>query len=342
MPTPNSEMQAVLDAHAKCGPLAIETLTPEAARQIPLLDRAAVAVYGQHITKKALAPMPLPVGRVEHKIIPAKDNDILVRIYTPKGDKPEGGWPALTYFHGGGWVIANLDTYDASCRALCDAADCIVLSVAYRQAPEHQWPAPLTDAVTAYDWVSKNAAQLNINPKKIAIGGESAGGNLAAVTCLVARDKGLVMPVHQLLIYPVTDIAHGINSVSAKECATAKPLNTPMLSWFYNHYLPDSADRTEPYISPLHASLNNLPSTTIILAEIDPLRSEGEAYAEKLDEAGNDVSVTLYNGVCHEFFGLAGLVDEADKAVAIAAQNLRKAFRNEQSMLERWASKLAA
>ena len=342
MPKPNSQMQDILDAYAALSPLAIENLTPEIARQIPLPDRAAIAVYGQNFTKKALAPMPLPVGQVEHRLIAGKESDILVRVYTPKGDRPKEGWPALLYFHGGGWVIANLDTYDSSCRALCDAADCVVVSVAYRQAPEHPWPAATQDAAAAYQWLCQNSSEVHVDKKRIAVGGESAGGNLTAVLTLMARDLGMPQPVHQVLIYPVTDVAHGMNSKSAQENANAKPLNTPMLGWFYNHYLPQNIDRTDPYISPFHADLSNLPSATVILAEIDPLRSEGEAYAQKLKNSGISVQAELFDGVTHEFFGLAGLVDEADKAVAIVAKNLRQAFRTQQNMVERWASKLAA
>lgn len=321
------QMKAILDEHAAMGPLPIETLTPEIARQIPLADRAALAYYGHHIAKRAFAPLPLPVGRIEHKTIRGAGGDILTRIYTPKGDAPSGGWPVVVYFHGGGWVVATLDTYDSSCRALCDGANSVVVSVHYRQAPEHPYPAAVEDAVEAWQWVASNAQALNANPNKIAVAGESAGGNLAAVVTLIARDKGLTMPCHQVLVYPVTDLMHGPESVSAQENATAKPLNTPMLNWFYDLYVPDSVDKTEPYLSPLYATdFTGLPPSTVILAEIDPLRSDGEAYAAKLRQGGNAVNLHIYPGVTHEFFGMAGLLDEATKAVKEVVTDLRNAF----------------
>ena len=327
MAKPNDQMQAVLDAHKQMGPLPIETLDPEIARQIPLMDRAAMAVYGQHFAKRALASNPLPVGEVRHMKIDGSRGDILARIYTPKGDMPAGGWPVVVYYHGGGWVIATLDTYDASVRALCDEAQCIVISMHYRQAPEHKWPAAAEDAFDAFIWAQRNAKKLKGNPHKIAIAGESAGGNLAAVVCLMARDNSITLPLHQLLIYPVTDTYEGFDSASAKQYANAAPLNREMLIWFYNHYLPKDADRKNAYISPLHASdLTELPPATVISAEIDPLRSEGEAFANKLKAAHVPVEWRLYKGVTHEFFGMKGIVDEAGEAIAFAAERLKKAF----------------
>lgn len=327
MKTPNSTMQAILDAHAAMGPLPIEHLTPELARQIPLADRAAMAYYGQHITKRALAPTPTPVGHVFHLQIPGPGGSLLARAYVPKGDAPKGGWPITVYFHGGGFVLATLDTYDASCRALCNASESLVISVHYRQAPEHRWPAAPQDALAAYRWIADNAQQFNGDAHRMAVAGESAGGNLAAVLCLQARDLGVPLPLHQLLIYPVTDVAHGIASRSSMEFAGEKPLNTPMLVWFYDHYAGPDADRTHRYMSPLHAELAGLPPATVILAEIDPLFSDGEAYAEKLARAGVAVDLKIYEGVTHEFFGMAGLLEEATDAVAFAGEQLKNAFR---------------
>ncbi len=327
MSTPTAQMQAILDAHAKMGPLAIETLTPELARLIPLPDRAAAAVYGQNITNRTFAANPLPVGKVEHRLIDGGDGQIMARIYTPKGEAPQGGWPAVVYFHGGGWVIANLDTYDASPRGLCEGAQAIVISVHYRQSPEYKWPAAPQDAYASYLWTHRNAMQLGINASKIAIAGESAGGNLAAVVSLMARDKDDIMPVHQVLVYPVTDLVNGTKSQSAIENAAAKPLNTPMLDWFYGHYLADKKDAMDAYASPLYAKTHaGLPTTTIILAQIDPLRSDGEAYADRLITSGVPVSIKLYPGVTHEFFGMGGLVAEATEAMALATGDLRGAF----------------
>lgn len=326
---PTGQMQLVLDEYLKTGPLPIEELTFEIARLIPLPDRAAVAVYGHHFAKKALVPFPLPVGDIEHRILPGADGaDILARVYTPKGDAPANGWPILLYFHGGGFVLANLDTYDSSCRALCDGANAVVVSVHYRQAPEYPWPAAPEDAFAAYQWLLANAAEIQGDSTRIAVGGESAGGNLAAVVAQMARDKTIAPPLHQLLVYPVTDMVNGPVSESALENADAKPLNRAMLSWFYDYYIPEAGDRTHPYASPSYAAtLIGLPPATVILSQIDPLRSEGEAYAAQLEAAGVPVTLKIYEGVTHEFFGLAGLVNEATEAVALAVKNLRSAFK---------------
>lgn len=326
MKKPNPTMQGVLDAHAALGTLPIETLTPEQARLVPLMDRAAAAYYGQNFTKRALAPSPRPVGKVENRLINGAAGQINARVYTPKGPAPDDGWPVLLYFHGGGWVLGNLDTYDASCRALCDAADCLVVSVQYRLAPEHVWPAAPQDAFAAYKWLMAHAPDIGGDRSLIAVAGESAGGNLATVVCLMARDEGITVPLHQVLIYPVTDLAHGMQSPSAMEFAAEKPLSTPMLAWFYQHYAGRVEDLTHPYLSPLYATVTGLPPCTMVLAEIDPLFSEGEAYAEKMARAGIDVGLATYEGVCHEFFGMSGLVSEADDAVAYVAAQLRDAF----------------
>lgn len=328
MNRPTDQMKAILEAHAAMHPPPIETLTPELARQVPLPDRAAVAVYGQHFTKRALSPMPMPVGNVEHITIPGPEgNDMLARVYTPKGSAPEEGWPVLLYFHGGGWVLATLDTYDASCRALCEAAQCVVVSLHYRQAPEHPWPAAPEDAFTAYKWLLTHPGNVGGSAGRIAVGGESAGGNLAAVVTLMAREHGLPMPLHQLLVYPATDLDAGTASPSAAENVDAQPLNTSMLHWFYGHYVPEGKDRTDPHISPLYArDLSDLPPATVILAEIDPLRSDGERYARRLETAGVPVTLHTFEGVTHEFFGMVGLVNEANLAVALAARDLRDAF----------------
>ena len=324
MPTPNDQMQEILDTLGRLHGLPIETLSPANARQMPLPNVAAQIVYGQHFTKRALAPNPLPVEAIEHKTLPSGNG--VLRIYTPKGDKPEGGWPAILYIHGGGWVIADLNTYDGSARALADGAKAVVVSLQYRQAPEHPWPAAVEDSYEAWQWMLAHARSLGVDAKKMAIAGESAGGNLAAVTCLIARTQQVPSPVHQLLVYPVTDVANGANSPSARENANAKPLNRAMLNWFYGHYI-QNEDPRHATISPLYAkSHENLPPATIILAEIDPLRSDGEAYAEKLKNAGVPTKLKTYEGVTHEFFGLAGLVDEATKAMQFACDELKEAF----------------
>jgi acetyl esterase len=266
--------------------------------------------------------LPQPVGKIDHVLIPGPGGDILARIYIPDG---EGPFHVIVYFHGGGWVIANLDVYEPSCRALCNAADCIVVSVAYRQAPEHKYPAAVEDAYAATQWVMANVKRWNGDPSHVAVAGESAGGNLATVACLKARFEGGRMPVAQLLIYPVTDSR--MNTASFREHADAKPLNAAMVPWFWHHYLENEAQGLEPYASPMQApDLSGMPPAIVITAEIDPLRDEGEAYAKRLTMAGVPVQMTRYDGVTHEFFGLAGVVDNAKKAVKEAAQGLKRIF----------------
>lgn len=322
MATPNAQMQAVLDQHAALNPLPIESLSPENARAIPLPDKAAMAVVGSSPVKRAVTPMPTPVGKVEHKTVPGGDGDVLVRVYTPEGDAPAGGWPVVVYFHGGGWVIASLDVYDASCRALCDGAKAVIVSVNYRFAPEHPYPAAHDDALAAYRYVSANAAEFGGAPGRVAIAGESAGGNLALSTALAVKGDAAHAPRHILAVYPVTDLVHGPTMNSAREHAAAKPLNTPMLHWFYGHLLGKAGNAADPRLSVLHADLAGLPPVTVVQAEIDPLRSEGTALVEKLQRAGVDVASKLYEGVTHEFFGMAGVVDEATDAVAFASERL--------------------
>ncbi len=334
---PSEAMQQILDAHAQLAPLPIETLSAAVARQMPLLDRAAVAAYGNHFLKKAMTALPLPVGAVEHRQL---NEHVVVRIYTPKGTKPENGWPAILYFHGGGFVIAGLDTYDASCRALCDGAGAMVISLHYRQAPEHIFPAAVEDALLGYRYLLMNTAALEIDMTAIAIAGESAGGNLATVTCIAARTQGLPLPCHQLLVYPVTDMAMGFERASAREHAEAKPLNRAMLKWFYDQYAPESIDRRDPMISPVFArdeQLRGLPPTTIILAEIDPLCSDGEVYAETLRQAGVPVHFEIYKSVTHEFFGLAGLIPEATEAMATACKALKASFEHARESMKQSA-----
>lgn len=321
----DSQMQAVLDQLGKFGAPPIEKSSPEIARSLPTLKNAVEEMLSENAAMRSLTllkPNPEPVGQISHILIPGVAGDIVARVFTPKGDGP---FPVLVYFHGGGWVIANLDVYESSCRALCNAAECIVVSVAYRQAPEHKYPAAVDDAYMALQSVMTNAANINGDPTRIAVGGESAGANLATVACLKARDEGGNMPIAQLLIYPVTDSA--MNTPSYQENATAKPLNAAMMPWFWHHYLENESQGREPYASPMQATdLSGLPAATVITAEFDPLRDEGEAYARRLLDAGVPVFAKRYDGVTHEFFGLAGAVPKAKQAVEDVANALKQAF----------------
>jgi acetyl esterase/lipase len=224
-------------------------------------------------------------------------------------------------------VIADLDTYDASPRALCNATGAVVVSTHYRQAPEHKFPAAHEDVFGVYQWLVQNPAKLKIDSKKIAVVGESAGGNMAAAISLMAKDKGIQMPVHQVLVYPVADMT-GTPTPSLEENAMAKPLNKAMLEWFGKHLLAKPEDAKNPGLSLLLAGdkLKGLPSTTIILAQIDPLRSGGEALGKALQDAGVKVNLKIYEGVTHEFFGMGAVVDKAKDAVGVAAADLKAAF----------------
>lgn len=311
-----AQMQEIVNAYVALHPLPIQTLTPENARNQPSPRDAVEAV----LTMNHQSNFVEPVGNVKHIVFPGPGGQLLARVYTPFG---KGPFPVLVYFHGGGWVVYNLDVYDSSCRALTNAAGFIVVSVAYRLAPEHKFPAAADDAYAATQWVMANAASIGGIPSKVAVGGESAGGNLAAVTALRLRDTGARMPIHQMLIYPITN--HDFNTPSYIEYATGDPfLTRAAMMWFWEMYLPKPSDGNNPYASPLQAkSLAHLPSATVIVDENDPLRSEGTYYAQRLQAAGVPTVFTLYLGVTHEFFSMPQVLDQARQAIAEAAAGLR-------------------
>lgn len=303
------QMQEVLDAFEELGPKPIAELDPKEARQQPTPADAVERV----LAARGESTEPEAVGDVEEI-----DGGNPMRVYTPVG--ADGPLPVLLYFHGGGFVIADLDVYDSSPRALANAAQCIVVSAEYRKGPEDPYPAAHDDAFAAYRWVLDNIERLN-GDGRVAIAGESAGGNLAASTVLQARDAGLPLPVHQLLVYPIAD---GDSSKPAyQEYADAKPLNTPMMEWFSKHYAPDADD---PRFALTKADLSGLPAATIINAEIDPLRDDGPALAMRLEQAGVPVDQRKLDGVTHEFFGMGAAVDKARDAVEFAAERLTQAF----------------
>jgi acetyl esterase len=308
------DMRHVLRHLEALGPRPIETLTPEEARMQPTPADAVKALLRKH----GKTPAPLPVARVIDRTIPGPGGEIPVRIYAPHG---EGPFPVIVYTHGGGWVIATNDTYDASARGLCDATGAIVVSVEYRKAPENRFPAAHQDAFAAYHWVLQNADELGGDPERVAVAGESAGGNLALSTAILARDNGIRLPAHVLAVYPIAD--GRTDSPSYLENAEAKPLNRPMMEWFFGHYLRSPADAEHPLISLVRADLRGLPPTTVITAEIDPLRSDGERLAQALQAAGVEVAYHTHDGVTHEFFGMAMVVKDAAKALAQAAKALR-------------------
>ena len=327
-PIPNKQMQVVLDHLAKLGAYPPETVTPQVARQLPTMAEAVIATISDDPLKKAVMPLALQIESIEHKVIsqPADSSrEIILRIYTPK-ISAESNLPVVVYFHGGGFVIANLNTYDASCRAICKMAECIVVSVGYAQAPEFPFPAAVEDAVTATKWVMENAGGFKGDFNKIAIAGESAGGNLALAVNLTLKKQGLKLPVHQLLIYPIADFEH--QSTTYQTFADAKPLNAPMMNWFKKYYLKDQSQAKNELASVIKGDLAGLPPTTVILAEIDPLRGEGEQLIQKLSVAGVPTKSEIFKGVTHEFFGTYAVVDEAMKAVKLATDELKIAFKS--------------
>ena len=277
--------------------------------------------------REALATMlttanPEDVARVENRTFPGPAGDVPVRIYSPAGDGPH---PALVFFHGGGWVLGDLDTVDGPCRSLTNQAGCVVVSVDYRLAPENKFPACLDDCTAAVRWVSENAGALGIDGSRIAIGGDSAGGNLTATVALQNRDAGGPALCHQLLIYPVTDSRR--NTPSYTTNGEGYFLSAAAMEWFWDQYLNDASEGENPLASPIRASdLSRLPPATVITAEFDPLRDEGEAYAEQLASAGVAVESKRWEGTIHGFFGMPDLLQKGKEAIAYAASRLRESF----------------
>ena len=267
------------------------------------------------------APGP-DVAKVEDRRIPGPASEIPVRIYTPPGD---GLLPVLVWLHGGGWVIGSIETNDATCRSLTNEAGCIVVSVDYRLAPETKFPGALDDSYAAAVWAAENAASFGGDSSRVAVGGASAGGNLAAAVCLMAREQDGPSLVHQLLVYPATDMA--MDTASYAENAEGYALTRATMLWYREHYLRDEADRTNSYAAPLRAeSLAGLPPALVITAEFDPLRDEGEAYARRLAEAGVPTKCSRYDGMIHLFFNTSIGFDKTFQAIDEAATALRRAF----------------
>jgi acetyl esterase/lipase len=314
----NPQMQSVLDQLQSLNPKPIPTLTAAEARQQPTPADAAK----KEMAKKGMSTAPDPAVASADRTITTATGTLPVRIYTPTSGA--GPWPVVVYYHGGGWVIADKAVYDGGARALSKLANAIVVSVDYRQGPEHKFPAAHDDAIATYEWALKNAASIRGDPKKVALAGESAGGGLAVATAIAARDRKLQMPVAIVSVYPIAGT--DTTTDSYVENAEAKPLNRAMMSWFFDKYLNGPQDRADPRVNLVAADLHGLPPTTIVNAQIDPLRSEGEMLAKKLGAAGVDVQQKTYDGVTHEFFGMGTVVDDAMSAEQMAADALKKAF----------------
>ena len=310
-------MAVVIEKLKSYGAPPLTTLSAQEARKQPSPADAAMAVMQEH-------NIPMPPANVDTmgKDIPVKGGQIHARIYTPKTGKD--AYPVIVYYHGGGWVIADLNTYNASAQGLANQVEAVVVSVAYRQAPEHKFPTAHNDSYAAYEWTVKNAASIKGDPKRIAVVGESAGGNLAAAVSMMARDKGMQLPVHEVLVYPIA--GYDFNTPSYKESDSTKPLNSGLMKWFFDKYLSNPSQGKSPMISLVTANLQGLPSTTIIAAEYDPLRSEGEMLSDNLKKAGVNTTYKQYKGVAHEFFGMAAVVPEAKDAQSFVTDELKKVF----------------
>lgn len=316
---PNGSMQEVLDALAALGGKPIETLTAEEARKQPTPTDAV-----KRVLAKNGKPPTDDMGVITHEImIPGAAGDLPARVYRPEGTENQK-LPVIVYWHGGGWVIANLDVYDGGPRALAKMAHAVVVSCHYRQAPEHKFPAAHDDAFAQYKWIRGNTGVFSGDHTQIAVAGESAGGNLAIAVAIAARDAGIDAPRHMALVYPVA--GNDMNTPSYQQNANAKPLNKPMMEWFVNQTFNSQAETADPRINLVAADLLKLPSATIVLAEIDPLRSEGEQLAKRLKDAGSDVDYRIYDGVTHEFFGMGAVVSDATSAEKFVAGGLKKAF----------------
>jgi acetyl esterase len=263
-----------------------------------------------------------PVARVENRTIPGPARPIPVRVYHPT---PGEKLPVLVHFHGGGFVICNLDTHDRQCRALANSAGCVVVSVDYRLAPEHKYPAAVEDSFAATRYIADHPDEFGADGTRIAVGGDSAGGNLAAVVALMARERGGPRLAYQLLVYPLVDIND--EHPSMRQFAQDHFLTREAMDWFMELYLPNPDKGREPYASPMNAGdFRGLPPAMIITAECDPLRDQGEAYARKLEAAGVPVLLKRYEGMIHPFFQFGGIIDAAKVAMSDTAAALRRAL----------------
>ncbi len=307
------QVQAFLEAQARA---AIENRIPPIGEQTVEMARAGYLALAETLGRG-------PDTDTEDSAVPAPTGDIPVRVYRPRG--ADDGLPILLYCHGGGWVIGNLDTHDHACRELCVGAGCLVVSVDYRLAPEAKFPAAVHDSWAALQWVAANAEDLGGDPARIAVGGDSAGGNLAAVMSLLARDNGGPQLVFQLLVYPAVDM--DFSRPSIEENADGYVLTRDHMTWFRGHYLRSDADRADFRASPLLApDHGGLPPALVITAEFDPLRDEGRAYAEALRAAGVPAALSNYEGQVHVFLQLSPILDGGRKAVDEACAALREAF----------------
>jgi acetyl esterase len=307
------DAQRVCEMIIASGRPPIETLTPLEARAVYLAS------------KPILQPDPEPVAEVTDLAAEGPGGPIPLRLYRARPAEAARPQPVVVYFHGGGWVIGDLESHDQLCRALANAVPCSVIAVHYRLAPEHKFPAAVEDAIAATRWIAANADRLNVDAKRLAVAGDSAGGNLSAVVAITARDSGPTQPVFQFLIYPGTDMA--MQSASIGRHAEQLPLTRKGMQWFLNHYLNGPQDVSDWRASPLRATnLRGLPPTLIITASFDPLSDEGEAFAKALGGCGVPVELARFEGQIHGFITMGRIVADARRAIDLGAARLAAAF----------------
>ncbi|MGI4872429.1 MAG: alpha/beta hydrolase [Janthinobacterium lividum] len=326
-PTIQDQMQAVIEQFQDFNDPPLPTLTARQARMTHSVTDAVKTLLAKNnqVAPAANVTVSQMVLTKAYTTGSAPDG-VPVRIYRPAG--VSGTLPAIVYYHGGGWVIGSLDVYEPSAMALAERTGAIVISVDYRLASEtmNKFPAAHEDAYAAYKWVRDNAASIGVNPAKIAVAGESAGGNMAVGVCILARERSYPLPIHQLLVYPVAD--NNLNTASYQQYATAVPLNKANVQYFTGIYFNTPADGDDRLISLVDvANLSGLPAATIIGAEIDPLQTEGQSLRDQLTKAGVSVQYQLYAGTTHEFFGTYAVVPPANDAETFAATRLKAAFQ---------------
>ena len=305
-------VKGLLDMIAAAGRPKIWQLTPPEARQ------AFVALA------KATDAKDVPIGRIDNGELPGPAGPLPFRVYTPVAPAAEP-MAGIVYFHGGGFVIGNLDTHDGFCRMLANESGCRVISVDYRLAPEHKFPAAVEDAYAATKWVAEHAATLGIDPNRIAVGGDSAGGNLAAVVCQLAKKAGGPKLALQIMICARTDST--AETESHRAFAEGYLLEKAGMRWFGDQYYPPDVDPRDPRISPLHAAdLAGLPPAHIHTAGFDPLRDEGKAYADRLERSGVKVRYTCHEGMIHHFYAMAGAIPYARSAVKAVGAAIKTAL----------------
>jgi acetyl esterase/lipase len=307
-------------------PIATKILKMTAAAGSADVSRLSVSQLrdGFHHLARMIDIKNAPIGKVEDRMLPGPAGPLRARIYTPQEASP-ADMPGLVYFHGGGGIFGSIDTHDGLCRMLSNDSGCITISVDYRQAPEHKFPAALEDSYAATQWVIDQARELGVDPYRLAVGGDSAGGGIAAAICQIARLGHGPRPALQVLLCPVMDMKGNTNSRHA--FSEGYFLNKTIIDWMLNNYCGPDADLDDPRLSPLRATdLSDLPPAHIHTAEFDPLRDEGQLYADLLRQSGIPVRYTCHEGMIHHFYGMAGVIPYARTAMSAAGAAIKSAL----------------